>query len=568
METIIHLHDGLALLYPFIPEPVKKALTYWHKSLEWDSEKGKRVVSGEYRQLFQKVPAPLVPAGNGQPYGETISIPYGLVSLVTSKLSSLGIKHRFVDSRTALPQPSLYDEAVEMLRPYQAEGFMSVLFNYGGIMQCPTGWGKTHIMAAIIKSFRHSDLQDRHTPLTVVAAPDKEVVAQTYEAFKELLKDREVGCCMSGSHKDSDDIVVATMDSLQNLDPLEVGLLLVDEVHEAATATRAPKIMAMTKAIKWGFSATPYGRFDGADIATDALVGPTVYSRTYAQGIADGALVPIKVYWVKVPAPDLGVDTVHSYQKHDSVVRYGLVKNKGMLKQIAALLDRIPDSMQTLCITQLLEHVKEIHDVALDVVYVHGTNDAAKMKKSRHGSIDAISKVDRGKIYNRFKSGDITKVISTTIYQQGVNFPNLSVMINAGGGGSAIAAGQIPGRTSRSIAGKDCSYIIDFWHDWDMVVNSSGRRRPGIIHSADCERSEVYGSSELGFEQVWVDSVEDIPFLRRDNEQKETGKPCEAVQEKPAKRKGKVLCDVPVRGGDTAGVPGTVEPVRQEEVSS
>ena len=133
-----------------------------------------------------------------------------------------------------------------------------------------------------------------------------------------------------------------------------------------------------------------------------------------------------------------------------------------------------------------------------------------------------------------FKNGDIAKVISTTIYQQGVNFPGLSVMINAGGGGSAIAAGQIPGRASRNVAGKDCSYIIDFWHEWDMVVGSNGRRRPGAIHSADCERKEVYESPELGFEQIWVNSIDEIPFLRRNDEQDKVEEPCEAVQEEPA----------------------------------
>lgn len=532
METTIHLHDGVALLYPLVPQPIKSALTYWHRSLEWSPEKGKRVVSGEYRRLFSEIGPGLFLPEETSPTN-AISIPYGLVPLVVENLTKLGLKFNFIDQRTPLPQPSAYDEAVAMLKPYQVEGFNTVLFSYGGIMQCPTGWGKTHIMAALARSFRHSDLMDRHTPLTVVCAPDKEIVLQTYEAFKGLLKDRNVGICMSGSHKESDDIMVVTMDSLQNIDPTEVGVLLVDEVHEAATATRSPKIIAMTKALKWGFSATPYGRFDGADLTTTALVGPTVYCRTYKQGIEDGALVPIKVYWVTVPAPDVGVETVHSYQKRDSIIRYGLLKNRGLLRVIADLLTRIPDSMQTLCITQFLEHVNAIHDLAPDVVYVHGTDDTKKMKKSRHGELGAVSKTDRRKIYDQFKNGDIAKVISTTIYQQGVNFPGLSVMINAGGGGSAIAAGQIPGRASRNVAGKDCSYIIDFWHEWDMVVGSNGRKRPGAIHSADCERKEVYESTELGFEQIWVNSIDKIPFLKDKDEQNKAEESREAVQKEP-----------------------------------
>ena len=531
MATIVHLFDGAALLYPFVPEPVKKALTYWHRSLEWSREKGKRVVSGEYRRLYSDLPPVLdQPFRAGQPYGSIVSVPTGLVPLVVDTLSKLGAPYSFVDGRTPFPQPTRYDDAVRMLRPFQREGFNAALFSYGGIMQCPTGWGKTHIMAAIVAAFDPAHLQDRHTPLSVAVAPDTETVRQTYAAFRTLLPGRQIGCCMGGATHESDDVVVATMDSMHNIDPAEVGILLVDEVHEAATATRIPKMMAMSKAMKWGFSATPYGRFDGADLTTTSLVGPTVYSRTYAQGIADGALVPIKVFWVTAPVPDVGVDSVHSYQRHDSVVRYGLVRNKGLLKAIVSLLDRIPADMQALCITQLMEQINELHVLAPDIAYVHGTSDAKKLSASRHGRIGAISKTERQRIYEKFRSGELQKVISTGIYQQGVNFPGLEVLVNAGGGGSAIAAGQIPGRASRSIAGKDCSYIVDFWHEWDMVVGKSGRRRPGALHSADCERSEVYASPELGFEQKWVGSIDDLPFLQRtDGEHQEAEKPCEAV---------------------------------------
>ena len=59
---------------------------------------------------------------------------------------------------------------------------------------------------------------------------------------------------------------------------------------------------------KWGVSATPSGRFDGRDKVIEGLFGPVVYQRTYAQGISDGALVPIKVYWVYAPEPTIGLE--------------------------------------------------------------------------------------------------------------------------------------------------------------------------------------------------------------------------------------------------------------------
>ena len=86
-----------------------------------------------------------------------------------------------------------------------------------------------------------------------------------------------------------------------------------------------------------------------------------------------------------------------------------------------------------------------------------------------------------------------------------------AIKANAYGHGADIVARQIPGRESRNIDGKSEAYLVDFWHPWDMYLDKNDRRRPGPIHRDDRAREKAYTS--LGFEQIWLDAADQLPFL-------------------------------------------------------
>ena len=112
---------------------------------------------------------------------------------------------------------------------------------------------------------------------------------------------------MSGYRKFTDDVQVITLDSLHLINPSDVGILIVDEAHNAASAERADSISKFTNAIRWGVSATPTGRFDGGDLVLEGLLGPVVCTRTSQDAVKLGALVPLEVYWVNAPEPKVGI---------------------------------------------------------------------------------------------------------------------------------------------------------------------------------------------------------------------------------------------------------------------
>ena len=102
-----------------------------------------------------------------------------------------------VDKRLPMPKPDV-DAAMVGLRPYQYTPAYKMVMSGGGIAACPTGWGKTRLLTAVMRAFPHEALKLRGTPLTAVATPDKDITEKDYRDIVELLPDREVGLVMSG----------------------------------------------------------------------------------------------------------------------------------------------------------------------------------------------------------------------------------------------------------------------------------------------------------------------------------------------------------------------------------
>ena len=358
---------------------------------------------------------------------------------------------------------------------------------------------------AIIRAFDPEELKMRGTPRIVFAAPDKDINQKNFEAFERLFPDREVGLVMSGKRKFSDDIQIITLDSLHLIDPSEVGILIVDEVHSAASADRSTSISTFHNAARWGVSATPTGRFDGGDVLNEGLFGPVVVQKTYQDAVKLGALVPIEVYWVKAPKPHIGMQYYLQYKQRDSKIRSAIIANPDYSQLVAGLMHRIPDSMSAICFTQWVKQMANIHALCPDISYVHAqTNEGV-------GTIKPIKPKERKEIYDKMVSGEIKKIFATHVYKQGVDFPSLDIVINASAGGSDITAKQIPGRASRKADGKDRAYVIDFTHDWDWYEHN-GTRKPGPLMASDLARRRSY--RDLGFNQTVVESIDELPFLK------------------------------------------------------
>lgn len=510
-HTRIHWGDGYLKVMPCYPPELPEKLRYWHRRMETD-EHYRRVVTGTYRDCF----LPGFEIVDDKPIQVLTTFP-GFMHRVRTLLDTLGWTYDIIDERIPFPEPDI-KAALAGLREYQWECSWTAIQSGGGVIACPTGWGKTHILASLIRAYSHEQLCLRNTPIVVLTCPDKDLAKQNYNRMRELLPGRDIGLVTSAGHKFTDDIQVCTLDSLHHLKATDAGILIVDEVHQAATEDRTEVLSQFNRARRWGASATPSGRFDGADLLTEGLIGPVVYKRTYQEGVADRALVPIVVYWVAVPPPGMGLEAILGYHSRKGRYDHGVEKNISQIQLIADIMKRTPDELQTLCIMQHTAQMNALTSYLPGVEYVHAATDPKKLQSQRQYDLAAVTPKEREERYRQFRSGIIRKIMSTYIYKQGVDFPELTVMIQAGGGGSEIASGQIPGRGSRPNpkTGKDAAYLVDFWHPWDIdetVDKTTGRksRTAGPIFRDDRARDRVY--EKLGFQRHWIDRVTQLPFI-------------------------------------------------------
>ena len=440
----------------------------------------------------------------------TVTMP-GFAHRVLEHCRKKRIPFQFRDARTPFPQPD-YEKAFKGLRDYQVRLVGRMLKSGGGILEGATGLGKTVCSAAMIRAFSRKDLISRGTPTCVFACPDRDINRKNWEELQKWLPDREVGLIMSGQAKiPSDDVVCCTIDSLEHIDPDEVGVMIVDEMHTSASATRSEKIAEFKLARRWGVSATPTGRFDGADIVAEGLYGPIVAEFTYQDGVKSGALVPITVLWMDAPEPVCGLTTYAKFKQREAKLRHGSLANEDFAQLVADILNCTPDDTQTLCIMQFIEQMSLIHRKCVKTGYVHAETNADKLV--RYPDLQAIKPKERKEIYDKFRDGELTSMCATHVWSTGVDFRNLSVVINAGGGGSDIVAKQVPGRASRKADGKDRAYIVDFWHKWDREDPVTESGKPGPLLSNDFSRRRAY--KELGFEQVQCPTITQIPFIDR-----------------------------------------------------
>ena len=315
-EATLHFGDGFVRIEPSFPEALLKKLKYWRRTMGWDESQMRRVATGEYQELF----AVKTWIDDEQHYHQELTTMPGFLHRIKQVLRDEGWTYRIIDERTPMPQPDLL-RACQGLRDYQVPIAYTAIMSGGGIVSAATGAGKTYIIKAIADAYNHADLQARGTPLTVIAAPDQDITAKNFRDIKAILPHREVGLVMAGYNNFSDDIQVITLDSLHRINPEEVGVLIVDEVHTAASDNRTEDLLKMRRAARWGVSATPTGRFDGRDLVTEGIFGPVVYQYSFQDGVRDGALVPIKVYWVQSPEPSIGIERYDKFKMRAAKLR-------------------------------------------------------------------------------------------------------------------------------------------------------------------------------------------------------------------------------------------------------
>jgi Hom_end-associated Hint/Homing endonuclease len=342
-------------------------------------------------------------------------------------------------------------------------------------------------MSAICKAFPKA--------VTVVAAPGVDLCKQLFAHFKEALPHRDIKGVYTGSRntKQSDEITICSIDSLNKMDPDITELLLVDEPHAVVSEERMPKVTAFVRARKYGFGATLNGRFDKKDRLIEGIIGPVISNVTYREAVAWKAISPLKVIFVKIP---FSKDTVPGRNVDRAVVYQRLLtessRTAALIKKIVD--DAIPTDWQTMAFIQNERQAEFYLEHAMPP---WGTIAMAKR----------LTDKERDEVTRGIAEGRIIRVLASNIYVQGLTFPDLKVVLNLAGGGANTTAIQKPGRLLQIRPNKNYGVMFDFMFECrDSELETRGNPPYSGIVGEGWARHKAY--ADIGYDIEFVTTSE------------------------------------------------------------
>ena len=346
------------------------------------------------------------------------------------------------------------------LRDYQNDAICGALRYKRGLIQIPTGGGKSAVIAGIIQAYGLKTLLFVHTT---------DLLYQSYYNLKNYLKGIKIGMIGDGII-DIGDVTVCTIQSIANkvsyvdgifadetvdlsLEYLEddiiyikaekptnitrdmvkslledTPLLILDETQIAPCVSFYKIAMTSNARYRFGLSATLH-REDGFDLKMEAAIGERFYKITASELIEKGYLVKPHIKFIKLP--------MKSYPRkatYQQVYKDYIVDNDERNTIIAGLAENeISNERQILILVTQKRHLQLLYKKLPKSEFIWG----------------AKSSDERKDILDRFRNKKFQVLIATGVGDVGLDLPIASCLILAGGGKSSIKAIQRIGRVIR-----------------------------------------------------------------------------------------------------------------------
>ncbi len=414
----------------------------------------------------------------------TLTTSYGMFPSVRRFLQDEGHSVKCVDltpidKNYILLQPDLDVINNFTLRAGQRECIDAFIKKFHGIICAPVGFGKTFLISVLTKVFPTARFH--------ICTKSRAVLQEIYNRLKMVSSD--VGIYCGDTKITGKRIMCVTAASLGAIDS-DVEFFIFDECHQAAASTYADAILHKYPFSRmYGFSATPEGRSDGADAALTFLFGDVIFNMTYDEGVDNGLVVPINVHWLYCKAAN---SSSSEWQTDVAKFRHMIWRNpfrNNLIKQYVDGLDE-----KVLILVASVEHAVYLHSILPDYTLVYGSMTKEDCQKYQNMGLLPFDYVplkakDRKALQDDFKAGKITKVIATDVWSTGVDFPDLTKVVNASGRSSVITTTQGGGRGSRLFSGKTGATVVDIVDLFEGTTSS--------FYRSSLKRKKVY--SELGW---------------------------------------------------------------------
>jgi superfamily II DNA or RNA helicase len=356
-----------------------------------------------------------------------------------------------------------YPKSRRELRPYQREVLEAFR---GGLLDTrraqivlATGLGKTVVMAELVADFYRDGLIAGKSVL--VLADKRELIKQLQIGFWHQLPKSIATHLLSGDEAPTfwDGITFATVQSVINRteDLPRFGLVLVDEAHHIGSPTFRLALQRLDPPMLGGVTATPW-RGDEFDI--DDVLGQPLARIGISEGLRNKYLCEVDY---RLLADNVDWKFVQSLSAH----KYSITQlNKRLI---------IPtrDDEAARQIAEVFKSNKRRGGIVFSPTVAHAESFAGNLRAYGLTS-EAISSRqearERDRLMAAFRKGDVDILTSVDLFNEGVDVPDVDLIVFMRATHSRRIFVQQLGRGLRMSQGKDKVVVLDFVTDLKRIA--------------------------------------------------------------------------------------------------
>ena len=388
------------------------------------------------------------------------------------------------------------------LRDYQRKAVEALVGVRKGIVKAPAGSGKTFIGAAAIQRIAADPIRVAWIGHTLEQVQQAKTATGLFASENATI---DFYCYASAPWIGEHDVAV------------------FDECHHCP-AEVFRKILDGFDGIRWGLSATPE-REDDLKEDVFELLGPIVHTVEREALIAAGQLCQGKVIFIEANEFDEYEEIVSEIA--DTLIEERRKKWPFLFANPASANEQVRRCTWQACSQEAIYNNPKRDAAIVAVANRHEDETVLIIVGSiEHGERlleqipDAeichakLGKKKRAEIMRRFSTGELKKLVATSLADEGLDVPRASVLVLAAGGKSSAKAEQRTGRVLRTFEEKTHGTIYDF-----------NDHQHSYLRSQAAKRLKTY--EKLGYE-IAVELF-DSPF--ENSEEKDLNEPEPAVSD-------------------------------------
>lgn len=419
------------------------------------------------------------------------SFPTGLCSALEGALRASGAEVGVQDLRVA-PTPTkqgfdLIGISYDYPYDFQLETCKKMVEAKQGIVKSATGSGKTEMAIAVTQ---YLGLR------TLFMVPSRELMYQSQRRFiKRLgLTESEIGVVGDGKWAPGSLVTIASIDTLESrMNTQEcqdliksTEVLFMDECHGVGSDTYYTVATLCPAFYRYGLSATPLDRTDGANLMLIAATGEQITDINLKFLVERGVCARGDIIFDKITEPILKKNV-----KYATAYKQGVSENPQLLEKVVQWTEIFyKQGLNVLILCEEIQHGRMIDDALW-------TDTSAMVP---HQFIYGEEDMDlRKAAIESFDNRNLPVLVASTIMDQGVDVQSIDALILAGSRKSKIRTLQ---RLGRGLRGERL-LVVDFASFCHNILLKHSYQRLEDYKAEDCFPIHYSAPDSELVEKLW-----------------------------------------------------------------